>query len=166
MTDPRLFHPRPRDWTWWAWALTTALLACTVAGDGRALAAATGLTALQALAVAVRDRRLTSFALQLRLVFLLLLLVGSLPGMTWVLWVLLFGTCALVLFGYCLLARLLSLLPWNGREGWSWNRLRRTFFSAPDPTRAAASRRRGGCDGSLCTIEAQVAPPSRPEGVG
>lgn len=165
MTAPRLFHPRPRDWTWWAWALTATLLACTVAGDGHALAAATGLTALQAVVVAWRDRRLTAFALQLRLAFLLLLLAGSLPGMTWVLWVLLFGTSALVLFGYCLLARLLSLLPWNGREAWSWDRLRRTFFSAPDPSRAAASRRLGGCDGSLCTIEAQVAPRNRPPGV-
>ncbi|MBX3346336.1 MAG: hypothetical protein KF806_13480, partial [Nitrospira sp.] len=39
------------------------------------------------------------------------------------------GTTARVLVGYCLLARTLSLAPWNRRQPLTWSMLRRTFFS-------------------------------------
>lgn len=36
-----------------------------------------------------------------------------------------------LLFGYCTMARLVSLFPWNRSEPFSLNLVRRTFFSAP-----------------------------------
>jgi hypothetical protein len=44
-------------------------------------------------------------------------------------------TLALVIFGYCPMARLLSLLPWNPYEPITMDLLRRTFRSRPDLTR-------------------------------
>ena len=41
------------------------------------------------------------------------------------------GTPAQVLFGYCTLARCLSLLPWSRREPLSGDLLRRAFLSPP-----------------------------------
>jgi hypothetical protein len=41
------------------------------------------------------------------------------------------GTFALVLFGYCLMARLLSLLPWNRAGRLTVQLLQHPFFSAP-----------------------------------
>jgi len=67
------------------------------------------------------------------------------------------GTSALVVFGYCLMARLLSLFPWNGREAYTFARLRRTFFSAPDLDRVKINSAVANWAGGLCTLEAQVA---------
>jgi hypothetical protein len=41
------------------------------------------------------------------------------------------GTWAMVLVGYCPLARALSLLPWNRRQPLSADLVRRTFLSPP-----------------------------------
>ena len=78
--------------------------------------------------------------------------------MRWLYWLPVVGTFALVIFGYCLLARVLSLLPWNLREPHSLGLWRRTFFSAPDLDRVTVNPVTAGCAGGLCTIEAQVAP--------
>ena len=78
---------------------------------------------------------------------------------TWWVWAI---TTALLVFGYCLLARSLSLLPWNSHERYTLSRLRRTFFSAPDLDRVMMNSAYAGCAGGLCTIEAQVAPPTSP----
>jgi hypothetical protein len=87
------------------------------------------------------------------------MLICYLPPIRWLYWLPAVGTLALVVFGYCLLARILSLLPWNSPETCSIARLRRTFFSAPDLNRVANSRAAAArCAGGLCTIEAQVAP--------
>jgi len=42
------------------------------------------------------------------------------------------GTFALVLFGYCLMARILSLLPGNRTEPVSLDLILRTFLTPPD----------------------------------
>ena len=56
------------------------------------------------------------------------LLLVFLPGpMNWLFWVPAIGTVAQVLFGYCTLARCLSLLPWNRQEPFSWHLVWRSF---------------------------------------
>jgi hypothetical protein len=49
----------------------------------------------------------------------------------WLFWLPVIGTWATVIFGYCLMARLVSLLPWNRQEEITPALLRRTFLSAP-----------------------------------
>ena len=156
----RLFYINPGDWTWWAWTITTVLLIVGLSGHSLAFVGAMAVTAGQGLVLLVRDRSLAAFSVQLRAAYLLLLLIAYPPPMRWLYWVPTVGTFALIIFGYCLLARLLSLLPWNSRDAYTLARLRRTFFTAPDLDRvkinpAAAT----SCAGGLCTIEAQVAPP-------
>ena len=63
---------------------------------------------------------------------------------------------ALLVFGYCLMARTVSLLPWNRAEPLTLDLLRRTFFSAPVVMREEVRSACGGLDG-VCEREARVA---------
>lgn len=155
----RVLYIKPDDWTWWAWVFTVILLVTGLAGYDPAFLGAMLVTAIQGLVLLARDRRPAAFSVQLRAAYLLLLLICYPPAMRWLYWLPAVGTFALVLFGYCLLARFLSLLPWNSREPYTFDRFVRTFFSAPDLGRVKADSANAGCAGGLCTIEAQVAPP-------
>jgi hypothetical protein len=106
----------------------------------------------------VRDRSTAAFSVQLRVAYLILLLISYPRAMRWLYWLPTVGTFALIVFGYCLLARVLSLMPWNSNESYNLDRLRRTFFSAPDPGRVTSKPAEASCAGGLCTIAAQVAP--------
>jgi hypothetical protein len=157
----RLFYINLTDWVWWAWMLTTVLLVAGLSGYDQAfLIGATAVTAAHGVIVLVRDRSLVAYSVQLRTAYLLLLLICYLPHTRWLYWLLVAGTLALIVFGYCFLTRVLSLLPWNSRETYTLDRLRRTFFSAPDLDRAANNPAAAGRAGGLCTIEAQVEKPN------
>jgi hypothetical protein len=144
------------DWTWWAWTVTAILLAIGLAGHTSAFVAAMALTASQAIVMLLRERSVTAFAVQLRIAYLLLLGVCFVPQMRWLYWLPTVGTFALVIFGYCLLARVLYLLPWNRQEALSLGLLRDTFASRPDLSRVVGGQQASGCAGGLCTIAAQV----------
>jgi hypothetical protein len=152
------------DWTWWAWNLTAILLAIGLLGHPRAFVAAMGITGLQATVMLIREKGVFAFPVQLRIAYLMLLGVCFIPQMRWLYWLPTVGTLALVIFGYCLMARVLSLLPWNRREALSADLLRRTFFSRPDLSRLATDPEGADCAGGLCTIDAQVGPGKRNAG--
>jgi hypothetical protein len=158
MRKTRIFFINLTDWTWWAWAITTALLIAGLTNHSSAFLWAMGVTAGQLFVLLLRDRSLTAFSVQLRVAYLILLAICYPPPMRWLYWLPTVGTFALIVFGYCLLARFLSLLPWNSRDAYTLARLRRTFFSAPDLGRVRTNPKARGCAGGLCTIEAQVAP--------
>jgi protein-S-isoprenylcysteine O-methyltransferase Ste14 len=157
-TSRRVLYIKPNDWTWWAWTITTALLIAGLLGYSLGFVGAMVLTAGQGLILLVRDRSLSSSAVQMRGAYLALLMICYLPSMRWLYWLPTVGTFALIVFGYCLLARVLSLLPWNSDEAYTLDRLRRTFFSAPDLGRVKSDPADLTCAGGLCTIEAQIAP--------
>ncbi|HYP67235.1 MAG TPA: hypothetical protein VEP67_03170 [Thiobacillaceae bacterium] len=46
-------------------------------------------------------------------------------------WIQLAGTSAMVLFGYCPLARFLSLMPWNRTQPFTFSLLALTCLSQP-----------------------------------
>lgn len=121
------YHSR----SWWYWLATVCLLTVGVSGWPTAFLLAIGLTVVQLLDFGVRERRVTAFPLQVRFAYLLLLLVALPPSLQWLYWVPLIGTWAQVLFGYCTMARMLSLLPWNREEKFSVELVKRTFLSAP-----------------------------------
>src|SRR5262245_11908319 len=114
----RLFYINLGDWVWWAWALTTALLLAGLFGYHHALLGAAAVTSAQGLIVLARDRSPTAYSVQLRAAYLLLVLLCHLPYTRWLYWSLVAGTLALIIFGYCFLTRVLSLLPWNSREAY------------------------------------------------
>ena len=72
-----------------------------------------------------------SFSVQVRFWYLVLLFL-ALPGsLQLIYWVPAAGTWVQVLFGYCTMARLVSLLPWNRSEPFSLLLLQRTFLTRP-----------------------------------
>ena len=156
-STPRRFYFLVGDWVWWTWALTALLLVAGICGIDSAFLGAMIVTLVQAGVVLMRDRQFTAFSVQLRVAYFLLLIVAYPEPMRWLYWLPAVGTLALTVFGYCILARILSLLPWVHRERYSVARLRRTFFSAPNLNRVAHG---GAVPGGLCTVEAQVAPAS------
>jgi hypothetical protein len=153
--DRRLFI-LPSDWTWWAWALTAFLLAIGLLWQPGAFFAAIVVTTVQAIVMLLRERRLSAFAVQLRIAYLMVLAICFIPPMRWLYWLPTVGTFALVIFGYCLLARVLFLLPWNRQEPLSARLVCRAFLSRPNLPRLDGHPRATGCAGGLCTIAAQI----------
>lgn len=120
-----------RSIVWWYWLASAALLAAGLAGRPGALTAFLALCVVQVAHIALRDRRLASFPLQTRIAYLLIAAAGLWPPLGAVHGLLLAGTLARVVFGYCALARLLSLLPWNRREPLTARLVWKTFASPP-----------------------------------
>jgi hypothetical protein len=121
----------PRRLTWWYWLLTGAALGTRLAGWKTGLPVAIGLTTLQGLHLGLRSRSLVVFPVQVRAAYLGLLLLGSWPPLVALHWAQLAGTTTLLVFDYCPLARMLSLLPWNRRGPLTLARLRATVLSPP-----------------------------------
>ncbi len=128
------------------WQLTALLLATHVLLAPSALALAIALNAIQVVHVALRRRGVRALDVQVRVAFLGLLLIGTLPGL-WPIHVVQFvGVNALLVADYCLLARLLTLLPWNRPRPLSVALVRDVLLAPPAPGPIAAR---------LATVEAR-----------
>lgn len=120
-----------RSLSWWYWLASVCLLAAGVAGWAMGFKLAIGLTAVQLIHFTLRERKLVLFPIEVRLGYLLLLLIALPQSLQWLYWLPLLGTVAQVLFGYCPMARAISLLPRNRKQPFSFALLRHTFISAP-----------------------------------
>jgi hypothetical protein len=118
----------------------------------------TSLSIAQSVLFFARERAFKAFPVQLRLAYTLLLIICFFPPIRWLFWLPAVGTFALVIFGYCLTARMLSLLPWNRTEPITADLLRRTFLSRPRLLDREGSVSSAECGAGLCSIEAQVEP--------
>jgi hypothetical protein len=94
---------------------------------------AIGLTMVQLVHFMLREGSPTGVPVQVRFWYLVLLLVALPEPMQWIYWIPTIGTWAQLIFGYCTMARCVSLLPWNRREPFSAGLVARTFFSRPVP---------------------------------
>ncbi|MEN8133815.1 MAG: hypothetical protein ABFS45_27390 [Pseudomonadota bacterium] len=120
-----------KDVGWWYWLVTAGLLTFGVSGNQIGFALAIGLTIIQLIHFVFRERNITAFPIQVRFWYLMLLLVAWLEPLQWIYWVPVIGTWAQVVFGYCTMARCVSLLPWNRSEQLSLDLLTKTFLSRP-----------------------------------
>jgi len=120
-----------QEWTWWVWLVSACLLLVGLMGMPKAFPGTLLLSIAQFILFLARERAFKAFPVQLRLAYTLLLTICLLPPMRWLYWLPAVGTSALVIFGYCLMARMLSLLPWNRAEPITVDLLRRTFLSRP-----------------------------------
>jgi hypothetical protein len=120
-----------KSMSWWYWLATVGLLTAGVSGWSAGFLFAIGLTVFQLAHFATSERSITSFPIQVRLGYLLLLLFALPENLQMIYWIPTIGTWAQVLFGYCTMARTVSLLPWNRKEAFSFALLKRTFLSAP-----------------------------------
>lgn len=120
-----------KELSWWYWFTTACLLTAGIAGLKLAYLLAIGLTLFQLMHFIIREQSITAFPVQVRFWYLILLLV-SFPGpMQLLYWVPAVGTWAQLIFGYCTMARCVTLLPWNRREKFSVVLLKKTFLSRP-----------------------------------
>ena len=117
------------DLAWWYWLTTVGLLASGLLGWANGIPLAIFLCAVQVIHFGWRTCGITALPVQVRVTYLLLLALGLWTPLQWIHLVQVIGTSARVLVGYCLLARILSLAPWNRVELLSASLVRHTFLS-------------------------------------
>jgi len=122
---------RVRQIDWWYWLLTDGLLIGHLSGWRWGIYPAIALTVIQTAHYLTRERRVAAFPVQVRLGYLLLLVVGIIPPFGFIHWIQLAGTTAVVTVGYCPLARILALMPWNRRRPLTAALLWNTIVSPP-----------------------------------
>jgi len=107
---------RFRSMDWWYWLATDGLLLSHLAGWRWGSTLVIALTAVQSAHFLFREGRIMAFPVQVRLGYLLLLVLGTLPYLGFIHWIQAVGTTAVVTVDYCPLARILALMPWNRRR--------------------------------------------------
>jgi len=120
-----------KELSWWYWFVTACLLTAGVAGYQIGFFLAVGLTVFQLIHFTIREHSISAFPVQVRFWYLILLLVALPEPLQIVYWVPTVGTWAQVIFGYCAMARCVSLLPWNRDERFSAGLLKKTFLTRP-----------------------------------
>ena len=147
----------PRSYIWWVWAITALCLAGGLTGYPSGFQAAILISVVQTVVYQLRETSIFTFPVQIRFAYTGLLIVCQIPSLRWLYWVPAVGTLALVVFGYCLMARILSLLPGNRTEPMSLDLLRRTFLTPPAPGNIHHGLPANGCAGGACTLEGRIA---------
>jgi len=120
-----------KDTGWWYWLVTAILLTYGVIWNELGFILAMGLTFVQVLHYIIREKSIKAFPVQVRFWYLMLLLVSFPEMMQWLYWIPCIGTWAQIIFGYCAMARMVSLLPWNRKEDFTLKLVKRTFLSPP-----------------------------------
>ena len=117
-----------------AWWYMLATLGGVLAGllvEPVWLLAAIGLCALQVVHFGAEDKNYFSFSCQVRYVMMGIFVLRLAEPLRWIYWIPVVGLTARLTVNYCLLARLVSLLPWNRKEPVTWALVKRTIFSTP-----------------------------------
>ena len=120
-----------KEYAWWYWFFSAVFLSIGVAGYPEAYLFAIGLTIIQLIQFIIMHQSFTHFSVQVRFCYLLILLAALPEPMQWVYWLPVMGTWAQLIFGYCPLARIVSLFSWNCEEKLSIGLIKNTFFSRP-----------------------------------
>ena len=115
----------------WNWAVLAGLMVWSLAGPALALDLALSLAILQALGWLLVYRSIRHFPTQLRIAYALWMAAGLVPHLFVLYLILTVGTAARALTGYCAMARLLLLLPWNRSVPLTWRRMRIIAFHPP-----------------------------------
>ena len=151
------------------WLATALLLTAGLFGWPPGIFAAIGLTAVQLVHFALREPNLRTLVLQVRALYLALLLSGLWPPLAALHVLQAVGVWANVLFGYCLAARILSLLPRNRRVPLTARLVAWTFLTRPGAGSilgrippAMGARAAGAVAGCASAGAAAIRPPARP----
>lgn len=120
-----------KDIGWWYWLVTAGLLMYGIVGNTIGYLIAIGLTIIQLIHYIIREKSITAFPVQVRYWYLLLIVIALPEPLQLIYWIPTIGTWVQVIFGYCAMARCVSLLPWNRNEPFSLALLQKTFLSRP-----------------------------------
>ncbi len=126
-----MFMIEYKDIGWWYWLVTAVLLTYGVSGNPDGFMLAIGLTIFQLIHFVIREKSITAFPIQVRFWYLMLLIVAFPEPLQLIYWIPTIGTWAQLIFGYCTMARIVSLFPWNRDDPFSFSLLQKTFFSRP-----------------------------------
>ncbi|MCU7932095.1 MAG: hypothetical protein KZQ90_14935 [Candidatus Thiodiazotropha sp. (ex Codakia rugifera)] len=113
------------------WLLTNIFLAAGLLISPYVLYLAMGVTIVHSVHFLILQPGIILFPMQIRIGYLVLLTLGQVAFLGWIHWIQLLGTTALLTTGYCPLARVLSLAPWNRIRPLSWNLFVTTIFTPP-----------------------------------
>lgn len=120
-----------KDYGWWYWVASTLCLWVAVTTEPAAYNLALIIGVVQLTHFTFAEGGLTKFPVQIRLGYLSFLLLAMPEGLQLLQWVPAFGTLARVLFGYCIMARMLMLLPFNRTVALSWRFVAEAFLTPP-----------------------------------
>lgn len=120
-----------KDIGWWYWLISAILIAAGLSGRQEAYLLVVLLNIINLFHFIVREKSCISFPIQVRAGFLLLLLVAYPEPLRVIYWIPGVGLWAQVIFGYCAMARCMSIMPWNKQEKYSATLLKEIFFSKP-----------------------------------
>lgn len=120
-----------KDHGWWYWLASTICLWFAVMSYPVAYEWALLIACTQLIHFAVAEKGISHFPVQIRLGYLSFLLLAMPEGFQWLLWVPAVGTLMRVLFGYCIMARMLMMLPFNREVDLSWKYVKEAFFTPP-----------------------------------
>lgn len=152
---------RLADYTWWIWLCLAGCLLAGLLVDPTYFFLAILISTIQALVFLARQEKASSFPAQLRLAYVLLLAVLYLPPLRFLYWIPAIGTLILCFTGYCLLARCLSLLPWNRTSPLTFQEVVRTFSVPPNLDVTLRGQPASGCPGGVCSLEVQIGKPAK-----
>ena len=102
--------------SWRYWFATACLLTAVINGYQIAFFLAIWLTLIQLMHFIIRENTITAYSVQLRFWYLLLLLLALLEPLHILAWSVFAATWIQLIFGYSMMERCVSLLPWN-RKG-------------------------------------------------
>ena len=126
-----MFMLEYKEASWWFWVITAIFLSIGVAGYSIGFALAISFSVFQLIYFICKLHSISAFPIQVRFFYLILLLISFPKMLQWLFWLPAIGTWAQVLVGYCLMARCVSMLPWNRQESYSFEYFMRTIFSKP-----------------------------------
>lgn len=122
---------RIREPGFWYWLTTAILLLAAPLGCSWGVPMAAVATTVHLAHVTLRGHSIRSFPAQIRIGYLGLLLLGSLPGWSFIHLVQLAGTTLFLTTGYCPLARMLALAPWNRASLPDWRGIWHVLSASP-----------------------------------
>jgi len=126
-----MFAIEYKDIAWWYWLATVCCITSGIAGFDLGYNAAIGITAIHLVHFILREKAMTAFSVQVRYWYLILLIISYPEPVNFIYWLPAIGTWVQLIFGYCAMARCVSLLPWNRNKPLTIHLLFRTFFSPP-----------------------------------
>ena len=131
-TLDRMPTPTRRRLVWCLWFVTWLGLLAGLS-DARWYHAVVAFSILHAaLFLALTRFRVTEFPNQVRIAYVLWVAAGTyLPGGVVLMWITTVGLATNLFFGYCPLARMLYLLPWNRDVALSWSLVASVFMTPP-----------------------------------
>ena len=120
-----------KDVGWWYWLVLAGLVNVSQYGEFDGYTWVIVVAAVHLLHYVLREASWTAFSVQVRLAFLAYVSLAYFEPLQWLYWVPAFGLIARVLLGYCLLARMLMLLPNNRAVALTWSFVANAFLAAP-----------------------------------